>query len=68
MSSKETNLKELIQEYLLDENLLRGNVKDPKLEFGFRFVFPGGTDPTGRPRGRNLTVTKPKNRDFIEIE
>jgi len=64
---KERGIKVLIREYLLDENIMRGNLKDPKLDFGFNFVFPGGSDPKGRQRGRNFSVVKPKNKDVIEI-
>ena len=68
---KKTNtsdrLKELIQEYLLEEGVLREKINDQKLDFGFQFVFPGGTDPQGRQKGRPFTVTKPKNKNIIEI-
>ena len=57
----------LIREYLLDENLLRGQIKDANLDYGFNFVFPAGTDPKGRQKGRTFTVVKPKGKDFIEI-
>ena len=64
---KENKIKILIREYLMDEGLMRGNVKDPKLDFGFNFIFPGGLDPKGRQIGRGFTIIKPKNKDFIEI-
>ena len=64
---KESKIKILIWEYLMDEGLMRGNVKDPKLDFGFNFIFPGGVDPKGRQIGRGFTIIKPKNKDFIEI-
>ena len=41
MSSKESNIKQLIQDYLLDEGLLRGKIPDPKLNFGIKMdLFP----------------------------
>ena len=40
--SEESKIKNLIREYLLDEGILRENVKDPKIEFGFSFIFPPG--------------------------
>jgi len=64
---KESIIKVLIREYLLDEDVMRGQIKDPKLDFGYKFVFPGGADPQGRKRGRDFTVMKPKTKDFIEI-
>jgi len=64
---KESNIKVLVREYLLDEDLMRGQIKDPKLDFGYKFVFPGGVDLQGRQRGRDFTVIKPKSKDYIEI-
>ncbi|MFW9899187.1 MAG: DUF2299 family protein [Candidatus Thorarchaeota archaeon] len=59
--SEESEIKNLIQEYLLDEGILREKVKDPKIEFGFRFTFPPG------PIGKIMFVIKPKNKDLIII-
>ena len=67
MSSKEYNIKQLIQDYLLDEGLLRSKISDPKLEFGFQFIFPPGKDPLGRPVGRNMVVFRPKNKGLIIV-
>jgi len=67
MSIKESKIKHLIREYLIDEGLLREQINDPKLEFGFQFIFPPIKDPTGRPFGRNMVVLQPKNKDFIII-
>ena len=67
MSSKESNIKQLIQDYLLDEGLLRGKVSDPKLDFGFQFIFPPGKDPLGRPVGRNMVIFRPKNKGLIVV-
>ena len=59
--SEESEIKKLIQEYLLDEGILREKVNDPKIEFGFRFTFPPG------PIGKIMFVIKPKNKDLIII-
>ncbi len=67
MSSKETKIKALIQEYLLDEGILRENIKDPKLEFGFKFEYPPGKDPSGKPIGKPFTVAKLKKKDRLDI-
>ncbi|MFX1489310.1 MAG: DUF2299 family protein [Promethearchaeota archaeon] len=67
MSTKESKIKQLIQDYLLDEGLLREKVSDPKLDFGFQFIFPPGNDPMGRPIGRKMVVIKPKNKDLIVV-
>jgi hypothetical protein len=57
----ESKIKELIQEYLSQEGLLKENLTDPKLEFGFKFVFP----PV--PMGKIMFVIKPKNKNIIII-
>jgi hypothetical protein len=67
MSDKESNIKQFIQDYLLDEGLLRGKISDPKLDFGFQFIFPPGKDPLGRQIGRNMVVIRPKNKNLIIV-
>lgn len=57
----EDNIKVLIREYLLDEGLLRKNVKDPKVEFGFQFSFPPG------PMGKIMFVIKPKEKALLIV-
>ncbi len=57
----ELKIKNLIQDYLLEEGLLRKKIKDPKLDFGFQFTFPPGQ------RGHIMAVFKPKNKDLIII-
>jgi hypothetical protein len=63
MSMKKINIKELIQEYLLDEGLLREKLPDPNssLDFGYAFSFPSSQ------KVQNMSVLKPKNKDFIVI-
>ncbi|MHA1147301.1 MAG: DUF2299 family protein [Promethearchaeota archaeon] len=61
MSIKESKLKYSIREYLLDEQILRGNIKDSKLEFGFQFTFPPG------PQGQNMAIFQPKNKGLLII-
>lgn len=62
MTNSESNIKNLIQEYLLDEGLLRNKIplQDNKLEFGFQFVFPKNFP-------QKMVVIKPKNKDMIII-
>ena len=67
MSDKESKIKQLIHDYLLDEGLLREKISDPKIDFGFQFIFPPGNDPTGRPVGRRMAILRPKNKDLIVI-
>ncbi|MHA2391226.1 MAG: DUF2299 family protein [Promethearchaeota archaeon] len=67
MSNKERKIKQIIQEYLLDEGLLREKITDPKLDFGFQFIFPPGNDQLGRPIGRKMITIKPKNKELIVI-
>ncbi|MFX1356297.1 MAG: DUF2299 family protein [Promethearchaeota archaeon] len=63
MSNSERKIKDLIQEYLLDEGLLRQKLPDTnkKLEFGFQFVFPPGQI------AQKMITAKPKNKDLIII-
>ncbi|MFX0140646.1 MAG: DUF2299 family protein [Candidatus Hodarchaeota archaeon] len=67
MSSKGSKIKQLIQDYLLDEGLLQGKISDPKLDFGLQFIFPPGKDPLGRQIGRNMIVIQPKNKNLLTI-
>jgi hypothetical protein len=67
MSNKESKIKQLIQDYLLEEGLLRGKISDRKLDFGFQFIFPPGKDPLGRPIGRNMVVIQPKQKKVIVV-
>lgn len=67
MSSKESKIKKLIHDYLLDEGLLRGKISDPKVDFGYQFIFPPGKDPLGRQLGRGMVVFRPKNKNLIIV-
>ncbi|MHA1932144.1 MAG: DUF2299 family protein, partial [Promethearchaeota archaeon] len=67
MSDKGSAIKNLVQEYLIDEGLLREKISDSKLDFGFQFIFPPGNDHMGRPIGRRMVVIKPKNKTLIVI-
>lgn len=67
MSNKDSKIKSLVQDYLLDEGLLRKKIPDPKLEFGFQFTFPPGKDPMERPIGKNMLVYQPKDKNLIVI-
>jgi len=53
--------EKLIQEYLLDEGILRKKLKNPNIEFGFQFAFPPSS------KGHPMSVTNPKGKDFILI-
>jgi hypothetical protein len=63
MTDSESKIQHLIQEYLLDEGLLRNKLPldDKKLDFGFQFVFPPG------PIAQKMVVIKPKNKNLIII-
>ncbi len=67
MSNNKSYIKALIQDYLLDEGLLRKKIPDPKLEFGFQFTFPPGNDPMGRPIGKTMLAYKPKGKELLVI-
>ena len=66
MKMGESKLKRLIEEYLSDAEL-KETIHDPKLELGFRFMFPSGKDPRGRSIGRPFTVIKAKVKNVLEI-
>ncbi|MBY8992375.1 MAG: DUF2299 family protein [Candidatus Lokiarchaeota archaeon] len=53
--------EKIIQEYLLDEEILRKKLKNPKIDFGFQFSFPPGS------KGHPMSLTKPKGKDFLLI-
>jgi hypothetical protein len=61
MSNQKSKIKKIIQEYLIDEGLLRQRIadKDGKIEFGFQFHYPPG------PSGHAMVVFKPINKDLI---
>jgi len=63
MANSESNIKNLIQEYLLDEGLLRNKIPldKKKIEFGFQFIFPPG------PIAQKMVVIKPYNKDMIIV-
>ena len=63
MSIKKSKLEHLIQEYLIDEGLLKERSPDPKseLDFGFIFTFPPG------PNSQKMSVFKPKNKSYVII-
>jgi len=67
MAIKESKIKYLIREYLLEEEILKKNITDPKLDFGFQFTFPPGIDSKGRHRGQMMAVFKPKNKKLIIV-
>ena len=64
MTDTANNIKNLIQDYLLDEGLLRNKIPidEKKLAFGFQFIFP----PSGTI-AQKMVVIKPKNKDLIII-
>ena len=59
--SEQSKIRNLIQEYLLDEGILREKIKDQKIDFGFQFAFPPGKI------SKIMFVIKPKNKDLIII-
>jgi len=62
MSVKESKIKHLIREFLLEEEILRKNIEDPKIDFGFQFTFPPG------PRGQMMAVFKPKPKEILIVQ
>ncbi len=66
MSEPKSKLKSIIREYL-SETELKETLHDPKLDLGFRFIFPKGKNPQGKPIGRPFTVIKSKKKNILEI-
>ncbi len=58
-----SNVKETIHDYLLDEEVLRKKIKSEKVEFGFQFVFP----PGDQRRSQSMNVFQPKQKDILII-
>ena len=67
MNEEKNNLKTIILEFLSEENLSPNKFSDPKLEFGYKFIFPPGRDPLGRPIGQKMLIFKPKQKDMVII-
>ena len=63
MTNTANNIKNLIQDYLLDTGLevKKISIDEKKLEFGFQFLFPPG------PIAQKMVVIKLKNKDLIII-
>lgn len=61
MLNKDIKVENLIRDYLLDEGLLKEKLSSPDVDFGFVFSFPPG------PKSQNMSVFKPKSRNFIHI-
>ena len=61
MSSTNNKIASIIEEYLLDEGLLRKKLTGPNIEFGFQISFPPGS------KGHPMAVVNPKSKDFIII-
>ncbi len=61
MSDQKSPLKSIIRSYILEiGGLLKEELKEPRFEFGFRFLYPN-------ERGRLLLIAQPKNKSVIEI-
>lgn len=66
MSEKQGKIEHVVREYLLEETTIK-KINDPKLDFGFQFQFPPGSDPSGRPMGQNMALICPKGKDLLII-
>lgn len=51
----------LIKKYIENIGQLKETINKPKLEFGYRFLYP-------HEKGRPFLVVKPKNKNCIEIQ
>ncbi|MHA1294427.1 MAG: DUF2299 family protein [Promethearchaeota archaeon] len=68
MNTEKKELKNLIREYLLEEDLFFDNIYGSKIAFGYIFIFPPGNLPNGEKVGKKMAVIKPKNKNYIIIE
>ena len=63
----EKRLKNILRKYLSSGTIIGPEIKDPKIDFGFRFSFPKGKDKQGKPMGRPFILVKEKKWDYFEI-
>lgn len=61
MPNRNSDVETLIHDYLSAESMLKEKLSTPNIDFGFTFSFPPGA------KGQNMSVFKPKNRNFINI-
>jgi hypothetical protein len=61
MSININKTEKLIQEYLLDEGILREKLKGDNIGFGYQFSFPPGS------KGHPMSVVNPKDKNFVII-
>ena len=61
MAEKNPSIKSVIRNYVLKiGGLLKEEVNDPKLEFGFTFIYPNNL-------GNPMTVVQLKKKEYVEI-
>jgi hypothetical protein len=63
----ERRLKNILRKYLSSGTTIGPEIKNPKIDFGFRFAFPKGKDKQGKPMGRPFSLVKEKKWDHFEI-
>ncbi|MFW9973151.1 MAG: DUF2299 family protein [Candidatus Odinarchaeota archaeon] len=61
--SSEPKLNVLIRNYASEIAELEETLHNPKLDFGYRFLFPNRKNPMHKP----ITIVKPKKKKYIEI-
>lgn len=62
----ESKLKSIVLGYLSELETV-DPILNPKLDFGYKFLFPKGKDPRGNPIGRTFSVVKPKSQNILDI-
>ncbi len=55
------NLPEIIKKYIETIGILKETLNEPKLEFGYRFLYPN-------EKGRTFLAVKPKIKNCVEIQ
>jgi hypothetical protein len=60
-------LKDLVIKYVKEIGILKGEIEDPKLDFGFLFLYPDIRDLKGKPKGKTFSVVKVKKKNYIVL-
>ncbi|TXT58907.1 MAG: hypothetical protein BAJALOKI1v1_1520009 [Promethearchaeota archaeon] len=70
MNDKTTNsndIRTLIQEYLLEEGILRNKIENDNIEFGYRFIFPPAPPNQKLKQSQSMVVFQPKHKNDMLI-
>jgi hypothetical protein len=57
--------KDLVLKYIEEIGILKMEIDDPKLDFGFLFLYPNIKDVNGKPKGKTFSVVKLKKKNYV---